>query len=80
MTSVTARRHNDVQRAEVVLLRRGAEISRWSLDTAARLDLATVDHLARTQLCAHRLGCVIRLERVCPALRGLLDLCGLTDW
>ncbi len=66
-----------MQRAEVVLVRREREVSRWPFVTDGRLDLSHVEHLARTQLCARRLGCTIRLERVCPALRGLLDLTGL---
>ena len=67
-----------MQRAVIVLVRRDREVSRWPLD-CERVDLDIVDHLARTRLAAQRLGCTIRLERVCPHLRGLLDLVGLDD-
>lgn len=66
-----------MQRAVIVLVRRDREVGRWPLD-CERVDLDTVDHLARTQLSARRLGCDIRLEHVCPHLRGLLDLVGLS--
>ena len=61
----------------VVLVRGEREVGRWPI-TSDRVDLGTVDHLARTQLSAKRLGCEIRLEQGCPLLRGLLDLVGLT--
>jgi anti-anti-sigma regulatory factor len=41
--------------------------------------LAAVDGLARLQLEARRRGEVVRLQRVSPALRELLDLTGLAD-
>ena len=78
MSSGPGRRHPVVQRAVVVLVRGEREVGRWALD-CERADLGAVDHLARTQLAAHRLGCTIRLEQVCPQLRGLLDLVGLED-
>ena len=66
-----------MQRAVIVLVRRDREVGRWPLE-CERVDLETVDHLARTKLAAQRLGCTLRLEQVCPQLRGLLDLVGLT--
>ena len=60
----------------VVLVRGEREVGRWPVD-ADRVDLGTIEELARTQLSARRLGCDIRLEQVCPHLRGLLDLVGL---
>ena len=65
-----------MQRAVVVLVRGEREVGRWPID-CDRVDLATIDHVARTQLSARRLGCEIRLEQVCPHLRDLLDLVGL---
>jgi ABC-type transporter Mla MlaB component len=66
-----------VQRAVVVLVRDGVEVARWPLETREHLDLAVIDDLARVQLGARRMGCTVRLERVCPQLRELLDLSGL---
>jgi hypothetical protein len=77
MISVTTDRHNDVQRAVVVLIRRDTEVGRWPFLTDDHLDLSAIDDLARTQLAAQRLGCSIRLEDVCPSLLGLLELVGL---
>ena len=65
-----------MQRAVVVLVRGEREVGRWPVE-CDRVDLDVIDHLARTQLSAKRLGCDIRLEVVCPGLRGLLDLVGL---
>lgn len=61
----------------VVLVRGEREVDRWPIERD-RVDLETVDHLARTRLSARRLGCDIHLEQVCPRLRDLLDLVGLT--
>ena len=66
-----------MQRAVVVLLRQDAEVGRWPLVTDGALELDTLERIARTKLAAQRLGCDIRLEQVCPLLRGLLDLVGL---
>jgi hypothetical protein len=40
-------------------------------------DLSVVDALARLQLLARRSGLQLRLEEMCPALVGLLELSGL---
>ncbi len=64
-------------RAEVVLLRDGAEVARWPLVCGPRLDLSVVDELARLQLEARRQGCSIWLRRACPELVGLLRFTGL---
>jgi STAS domain len=42
-------------------------------------DLATVDALARLQLHARRIGWEVRLRRLTPELRSILDLVGLAD-
>jgi ABC-type transporter Mla MlaB component len=65
--------------AEVVLVREGRELARWSLSTARRHPLCTIDELARLQLGARRLGCSVRLRRVDPRLRELLELAGLDE-
>ncbi len=57
----------------------GARIILCDVAQLPRPDLGTVDALARLQLVAHRRGCSVRLVNVTPALRGLLDLAGLTD-
>lgn len=61
----------------VVLLHRDREVGRWPFVTDDEVDLDAVECIARTMLGARRLGCDIRLEQVCPRLRGLLDLVGL---
>lgn len=40
-------------------------------------DLAVVEQLAELALCARRQGLAVRVTPVTPALRGLLELCGL---
>ena len=57
----------------------GGAIVVVDVSTSARPDLSTVDVLARLQLTAHRQGSSIRLRHTSPALRGLLDLAGLTE-
>jgi hypothetical protein len=65
-------------RAEVVLVRDGAEVACWPLLCAqGRVDLAAVDALARLQLAAHRQGCTVWLRHACPDLIQLLELVGL---
>ena len=66
-----------MQRAVVVLVRGRREVGRWPIECDA-VDLDVVDRLARTRLGARRVGYDIRLEHVCPHLRDLLDLVGLT--
>jgi hypothetical protein len=65
--------------AEVVLVRDGRELARWSLSTADRHPLCVIDQLARLQLGVGRLGCSIRLRRLEPELRELLELAGLDE-
>jgi hypothetical protein len=62
----------------VVLLRDGSEVAAWPLVGGCQPDLAVVDHLARCQLAAGRLGCAIGLRGAGPELRRLLDLVGLS--
>ena len=64
-------------RAEVVLLRDGAEVASWPLPSGRRPDVSLVDELARLQLAARRLGCSIRLRHASVELSELLDLVGL---
>jgi hypothetical protein len=65
-------------RAEVVLLRDGAEVASWPLlCEGGRVDLAAVDALARCQLEARRHGCTVWLRHACPDLIELLQLVGL---
>jgi hypothetical protein len=45
----------------------------------ARVDLATVDVVARLHLCARRHGLAIRLRDPSPRLAALLELVGLAD-
>jgi anti-anti-sigma regulatory factor len=47
--------------------------------TGLHPDVVTVDALARLQLAAKRSGGGLRLTRVSPDLRRLIELCGLTD-
>lgn len=61
----------------VVLVRGEAEVASWPLRSCPNLEL--VDHLARLQLTARRLGCSIRLVNAGAALSELLDLVGLTE-
>ena len=42
-------------------------------------DATIVDAIARLQLTARRMDCVLHLKDVCPRLRELLDLAGLAD-
>ncbi|MGH9041501.1 MAG: hypothetical protein ACRDZ3_14855 [Acidimicrobiia bacterium] len=64
--------------ATVVLVRDDADVTRWPLVGRRCPDLDVVAHLARLQLQAKRLGCRIQLRDVCPDLRALLGLVGLT--
>ena len=66
-------------RAEVVLLRDGAEVASWPLVCEeGRVDLRAVNALARLQLRAKRQGCTVWLRHACPHLVELLELVGLT--
>ncbi len=65
-------------RAEVVLLRDGAEVATWPLACEdGRVDLRAVNALARLQLRAKRQGCTVSLRHACPHLVELLELVGL---
>lgn len=65
-------------RAEVVLLRGGAEVACWPLRCeGGRVDLGAVDTLARLKLEARRQGCTVWLRHACPDLVALLHLSGL---
>lgn len=46
-------------------------------ETAARVDIGTVDVLARVALTARRLHCELELCDASPDLRALLELAGL---
>jgi hypothetical protein len=65
-------------RAEVVLLRDGAEVASWPLVCeGGRVDLGVVDTLARLQLHARREGCQVWLRDACPMLAELVQFVGL---
>jgi hypothetical protein len=65
-------------RAEVVLLRDGAEVASWPLLCEdGRVDLGAVNAVARLQLEARRQGCTVWLRHACPDLIQLLELAGL---
>ena len=67
-------------RAEVVLLRDGAEVACWPLVWEdGRVDLGAVNAVARLQLQARRQGCTVWLRHACPDLIELLELVGLTQ-
>ena len=67
-------------RAEVVLLRDGAEVACWPLVCEdGRVDLGAVNAVARLQLQARRQGCTVWLRHACPDLIDLLQLVGLTQ-
>ena len=61
----------------VVLLRDGVEVGTWPVDLGDRLDLGFVERVARMQLCACRVGAVVRVKNAPPPLAGLLHLVGL---
>lgn len=65
----------------VVLVRDGVEVGTWPVDLALdeHLDLGVVDRVARVQLCACRVGAVVRLRNAPPPLVGLLRLVGLGE-
>ena len=63
--------------ATVVLVRDDADVTSWPLVGRRCPDLAMVDHLARLQLQARRLGCRLELRDTCPDLLALLGLVGL---
>jgi hypothetical protein len=63
----------------VLLICDDVEVACWPLAGWDRPDLAVVDHLARWQLAARRLGCSIRLRGTCVELVELLDLVGLSE-
>jgi len=63
----------------VVLVSGDVELASWTLRRGGCLDLAAVDHLARLQVAANRLGCSVRLRSPAPGLLELLDLVGLAD-
>lgn len=48
-----------------------------TVDGPGAHDLEVVQQLAALALCARRHGLVMRVTPVTPALRGLLELCGL---
>ena len=69
---------DDLCRTTVVLCRGEIEVASWPLYEPDRVDIATVDELARLQLVARRLGFTVRLRHAGAELRRLLDLAGLT--
>jgi hypothetical protein len=55
----------------------GAVATSWSMAGIVAPGLSAVDHLARLQLIARRLGWSVRLRNPCPRLCELLDFVGL---
>lgn len=55
----------------------GTEVAAWVVGGPGVPDLAVVDALARSQLCARRQGGSVLLRDVCEELGQLLDLVGL---
>ena len=49
------------------------------LRSVGRVDVGTVDLLARLELAARRAGCRLHLCNACAELRELVELLGLTD-
>ena len=66
----------DGSRAIVLVAPGGEEVVAWRIE-GTRVDLATVDALARLQVAARRAGWSVRLRNPCADLRGLLELVGL---
>lgn len=63
----------------MVLTRGRDEVASWPLERRGRCDLAMVDHVARLQLGAGRLGCTIRLRNAEPVMWELIGLMGLAQ-
>jgi hypothetical protein len=67
------------RKPSVVVVDGGVEVALWRADHLDRPTLEVVQALATLQLHAKRLGCEIRVRDACSQLRGLLDLCGLSE-
>jgi ABC-type transporter Mla MlaB component len=51
----------------------------WDMSALARVDVGTVDALARLQLTARRSGACVRLCNASPELLELVDFMGLNE-
>ena len=74
LLTVTVRRWGRI----AVLAPGAVEVASWPLEGAGSPDLATVNHLARLQLAARRIGWSIQVCEPCPELAALAELVGLT--
>jgi ABC-type transporter Mla MlaB component len=63
----------------VVLVRGGAEVACMPLPAGRHPDISVVEHLARLQLAARRMGYSIRLRDAPGELLELIDLAGLSE-
>jgi hypothetical protein len=63
----------------VEITRAGLPIAVWPLRSRGVPSLAMVGELARWRLEADRVGCVLRLVDVDPALAELVELAGLAE-
>jgi hypothetical protein len=63
----------------VVLVRDETELGRWPVVVDGRPDLAHVELLARLQLQARRSGACLHVRILCPVLRDLVCLAGLSE-
>ena len=63
----------------VVVMHGDAEVACLPLPPGRHPDISVVDHLARLQLAARRLGYSIRLRGAPSELLELIDLAGLSD-
>jgi hypothetical protein len=61
----------------VMLIHGDTVVATWILPSGDRPDLSVVDDLARLQLAARRIGCLIRLRPASGDLGELLALAGL---
>jgi hypothetical protein len=69
----------DPPRAVVVLrFGRGGAVTLGTVDRSVPCDLGLLEDLLRLQLAARRLGWAVEIVVVCPDLRQLFDLVGMT--
>ena len=79
MSQIVLGRPTRVGRApgEVVIVRGGVEVARWTIVGDEPCGLALVDELARLELTARRWGCTLWVRHASAELLDLLDLVGL---
>jgi hypothetical protein len=62
----------------VVLDGNGQPVTSWPLRGCGEPDLAAIDDLSSLALVARRMGGSMEVREVCPPLRALIELTGLT--